>query len=203
LHDPVSCRNHQAAANELRNELSPRPSGVARWSDERLGKGRKSSGSRHRFAGARERHREVAERRVKITWGGRRGEAAGSPGNELDHHFSARTISWRSETSAPRRSSGQPEERRGRPWPGGTYAAALRASPASESLGLCVKCLDSSCEESVSPLVSTTMGTQPQQPSRGSGGTARSGLQLGSTAHLHGWADDNASCQVPESFVVC
>lgn len=86
-------------------------------------------------AGAGARHREVAARwSAGEASGGRRGGEAISPGNEVGYFFSARTISRTvDDRSAPHRPSG----RGGRPWQGGTYAAARRESLASDHSWAC------------------------------------------------------------------
>lgn len=135
-------------------------------------------------AGAGARHREVAARwSAGEASGGRRGGEAISPGNEVGYFFSARTISRTvDDRSAPHRPSG----RGGRPWQGGTYAAARRESLASDHSWACAP---GTLPPRVRRAFEARAETQPQQPARGEEGTARSGLQPGSTAPLTGSAD--------------
>lgn len=148
---------------------------------------------------------DVAVRRPsrerRSTLGGRRGEAAGSPGNELGYLFSARTISRRSMTTAPPRFTGSPVESSGRPWPGGTYAANPEPRWQAAFWGLRAKRLDSSCEERVSPVRTHDGSAAPATRK----GPREVQLEPGSNpvrprATARGW---DASCQVPKSFVVC
>lgn len=155
MHDPVSCRNPQDRSRKRAAvELPPRPFGASGGGDtDSSARAVTCSSSRHRLAGVCDRRREATEQRAQIILGWKArgsGELAWKRARLplLSAYDQSAVDDHRTVTS-----HGATRDRRGRPWPGGTYAAAPKTSPASEVLGLCAKDLDSSCEESASPLV--------------------------------------------------